>query len=481
MDINFFKSTGLFAIAGAYRNMSIVLLMPVWTAYFNAAEIGLYAIVMTYGLVFARVGSFGLSAALSRYYIDHESDIKRFSDFFISTFYSLVAVTMLIGSALYVCHPYLEALLLEKENAELWKYVCILYITTLIISMYVAMCVVETNAKGAFKVTVIPQTIGLIVGLVMVILYSEGLGGRLNGLIIGEAIAASLCLYLLFKKYGKGSFYIDDVKNAWVFGAPLMIHTVSQLLLQSGDRIILLKYSSAADVGRYSIATSIIAGMLILQGAANQTWAPKFLRLLKKRDEEPENTSFYDSAFQRSFDTWMVGFSVIGIILILSGKHVIALMTSGEGFIDAAHFMTPLAIGCLFTGAYFYGINIVMYTKKNKLIPLITGGAGVLNIILNLYLIPHYGPYAAAWTTLICNGLLFTAVHYYSRKISTVSYHYFTMITLLVIVSFISLLNGYLESRSGYEILFIKLFIGIISVLVGLVYYRMKIKKLSYR
>lgn len=435
MNLGFIKSTGIFAIAGAYRSLCLVLLMPLWTTYLDPAAIGLFAVVMTVSQILSRVGSFGLNASLTRFYIDYEQNPKRYAQFFTSVVCSLFVATIIICVGLWMSQDSLGSLLLGSDNDYLWSYIYVLYLCALVTGICGAIYIVEGNAKGAFVVTVYPQTAGLVVGLILVVYYDLGLPGRLDGLIVGEIIAATCCLIILVNKFATRHLSKTDMREAWLFGLPLVIHSVSQLLLQAGDRIVLLKMSSAADVGKYTVATSLVGGMLLLQGAANQVWAPKLLRLVKRRDESEDSEVDFDKMLQHSFEIWISVFAIISGGLIIFGKEMVSLMTGQEAYLGSFRYITPLAIGALLTGVYFYGINVVMYTKKNKLIPLITGLTGVFNIALNILLIPRYGPLAAAWTTLLCNGILLVAVHCYSRTISSIRYQYTTLVLALLMLT----------------------------------------------
>jgi O-antigen/teichoic acid export membrane protein len=56
------------------------------------------------------------------------------------------------------------------------------------------------------------------------------------------------------------------------------------------------------------------------------------------------------------------------------------------------------------------------------IVPLLTGSAAVLNITLNLWLIPLFGAIAAAWVTLLTYGVLFLLAFVVGRRYQRLAY-----------------------------------------------------------
>jgi len=56
------------------------------------------------------------------------------------------------------------------------------------------------------------------------------------------------------------------------------------------------------------------------------------------------------------------------------------------------------------------------------IVPLLTGFAAALNILLNLRLIPVYGAIASAWVTLATYGVLFSVSFRWGRRYQRIRY-----------------------------------------------------------
>ncbi len=76
-----------------------------------------------------------------------------------------------------------------------------------------------------------------------------------------------------------------------------------------------------------------------------------------------------------------------------------------------------LVAGYYLQGLYFVLTKGIIYAKRTGLLPVISVGAAMVNIGLNLWLIPRYGMYAAAWTTVVSFGLMALAARWMSGRL----------------------------------------------------------------
>ena len=85
--------------------------------------------------------------------------------------------------------------------------------------------------------------------------------------------------------------------------------------------------------------------------------------------------------------------------------------------------MLPFVIlSCFFQFLYSFPVNYEMYCKKTKKIGIATSITALINIVLNLWLIPLYGIVGAAIATLAAYFILFLIHDRVARLIG--GYHY---------------------------------------------------------
>ena len=96
-------------------------------------------------------------------------------------------------------------------------------------------------------------------------------------------------------------------------------------------------------------------------------------------------------------------------------------------FSEEYHYIAVLvpiiSLGYLFRGLYTFSTMPIFFLKKTKSIAFITIVSGLVNVVLNLILIPYYGVYAAAWTTVLSFLLSFIMAELVSSNKIRMSYN----------------------------------------------------------
>ena len=89
-------------------------------------------------------------------------------------------------------------------------------------------------------------------------------------------------------------------------------------------------------------------------------------------------------------------------------------------------------------------VQSIFYKKRTKVLPFLTGVAGLTNIALNLYWIPRYGMMGAAYATLVSYFLLFLLAHFAAQYFYRIPYNYRKMLCIGVLVGGIFIVNNLL-------------------------------------
>ena len=131
-------------------------------------------------------------------------------------------------------------------------------------------------------------------------------------------------------------------------------------------------------------------------------------------------------------------------------------------------------------------VNSIFYTKKTKFLAMVTTISAIMNLVLNFLLVPKYGIYAAAFTTLI--SYLFASITTYivAQKCYYIKWHW-----KIIIMNMAICLGIYLGSTVDFGNIFINIiyktvmYLGYICILFmfkilsfhKLLYYKNKILK----
>lgn len=257
--------------------------------------------------------------------------------------------------------------------------------------------------------------------------YAKVIGSGLWGIIVGVAIM----VMLVYK--GKKLYHKEYWKYALKFNVPLLPHYLSQVMLNSADKLMLDAFISAAAAGLYSIAHSITGVVSIITQSINSSLIPYTLQSIKKGTVK----KLYSVVLGCS-----VLVSVICEIIVLFAREGILIFATKE-YMDAVWFVAPLAFTVQVS--FITGLvgNIIFYYEKTKQMSVATMITAVSNIILNYVGIRFWGPVSVGYATLITSFIHFFAYYYLAKKYEKKLNEIINLKILLIIFVGFALLMAY--------------------------------------
>lgn len=236
---------------------------------------------------------------------------------------------------------------------------------------------------------------------------------RISGFLLISIFSISLILVgfivilphfrLLFSNFHKLSI------KKWVlyclyYSKYALISAGSAFVLNFADRSLIAVFNSTKEVAEYSIAYTVGMILSLLVLALNKVWQPFILKNLKEK--RFEKIKYYGRLY-------IILVLIFAILLSLFGKQIL-LFISNETYLNVADIIPVIVFGFFFYFLYTLYSNITFFYKKMHLFYVPAVIAALLNVILNLILIPSFGYKIAAWTTLISYMLEFIMVYYIS-------------------------------------------------------------------
>lgn len=191
------------------------------------------------------------------------------------------------------------------------------------------------------------------------------------------------------------------LRSAVIFG----LTTGMQVINSNTDIVMLGFLSESADVGHYRIAVTG-AGIVVLGlTSVNAVIMPRVVGLMKAGDREA-----LQELVTQSILLQLGAALAVGAVLVVFGRSLIVLLY-GVDFAPAYPYLVVLVVGNLMN-AYFGPVALLLNMsgfERDTLAGVATGA--LCNIVLNLTLIPLYGPLGAAVATatsmVVWNAILF--------------------------------------------------------------------------
>jgi len=260
--------------------------------------------------------------------------------------------------------------------------------------------------KALIIVTVLISLLSPLFGLFFVIKQSMGYEGLVYGLVLSYVL---VCGWLYFKILLKGKCFFH--REYWMYSLqlslPLIPHYLSMVLLGQLSRIMVQYYCGASLAGIYSLAYQVSLIMNLLITGINSALTPWLYHNLKEQKYVDIN---------RVTSVLILSIGTVSIIAMLIAPEI-TLILGGYEYMDAIWIIPPVLFSTLLTFVYSIYGTILFYYEKTQWVAICTTSGAVINMILNILLIPKYGYISAGYVTLGSYFILYLMYRYFSLRI----------------------------------------------------------------
>ena len=282
--------------------------------------------------------------------------------------------------ALAFAGPISEALL-EEPDAGLARLAILGLWSLTLWEFALTLLRLDERARAYFTITVVNvlATIPVTVYLVVV----EDMGA--DGILLGTFGTGVLFLaYLLWQERRRLSLRPDVplLRRMVRFGLPTMPAELTLYSLNFIDRIIIVRLAGLAEAGLYALAVKFATGLQVLARGFQLAFPPLAYSI---RDDD-EARGVY--ALLVTWFAALLAFAVVG--LWLEARWLVRLLAADEYF-PAYEAIGPLAAGVALYALYLAMVVVLGRTGRTEYGLPATAAAVVVNIVLNLILVPEQG------------------------------------------------------------------------------------------
>ena len=285
--------------------------------------------------------------------------------------------------------------------------------------------------------------------------------GQLCGLLIGNAWGTVLLYGVHLRKQLVPRFDLQSVKQAIQYGLPLIPHAMAFVVMNATDRIMMSQYVSIREIGLFSFASTVMGVFMLVVNTLNQAWTPRYYEIMK---EESRRRTIIEAYSACSLGLIAL-FNALGILF---GADLLRLVTVAD-YHGIRPYMGPLSLTSFFLATYYLGATPLYYFKQTKLLPAITLFGAVLNVVLNSWLIPHWGAAGAAYGTVISYAFITVACAVRSQQLGGLFMPYKRIYGLVLAMIIIVICNYGLTSNEWWTVgvkvslfLFLSSYVGLV-------------------
>lgn len=444
---NRYIKSGIWYIIGNLLIKGVSFLtLPIFTRLLGTSDFGKFNIFMSYENILNVVLCLGVVGTIKTAYIDFRDSFKRY-------FSSVLSLVFLFSFVVF-CLLNVGRIVFGKGIDDFWtngmlSLLVVFSLATALYNMISCKYVIEVEYKLNLAMSLIYTFTSIILSLILC-MYCFG-ENKYKGRILGNAIPLIIITYAIsFISIFREKCIID--KKYWLYalkmGVPIIFHSLSLVIMQQADKIMVGRFCGDSLAGIYSLACSISIILTIVQASLDNSWSAWFYRALN--DEAYTRINEINKVVIVFFCYLTIGFALISPELIR--------LSSPIEYHGALYALLPLNVSVYCSFMYMFLVNKEYYFKQTRIIAIATVSATVINIALNALIIPKYGFISAAYTTLISKFILFVIHWYTSNKIDRrrVVNKGILMISLLS-VCFFSILSLLLKNLIAFRYLLILL------------------------
>lgn len=214
----------------------------------------------------------------------------------------------------------------------------------------------------------------------------------------GEIIALVFSLIFISKKMNKIKPVYERGEYGKIFGvaSTMIFTTLSWFLFTQTDLWIVGMFTSTEEVGIYGIA-SRLASLIAISLGAFSTIIPPIIASVHTAGDHKELRRVV-----RESTRWILSTAVpIILIFVLEGKLILEL-AYGEKFANGYTVLMILSIGQLINAGSGLVGYLLQMTGEHRTFMRISVFFGILNVVLNVMLVPYLGIVGAGLSTAFC-------------------------------------------------------------------------------
>lgn len=450
---NTIQQTLIYSLSNIALKASGIILLPLYLRLFSITQFGVWDLLDTSIQILSEILILGQASSIIFLNNSEEYKNEKSSALFTLFVFLVVFLSTIISIAEIINFIYPNLLNGELINFDYLRISLYIIFMRVISNLFFSKIRAEEKAKQYTILNIFRITLIIFTTVYYVSNKRFGIYGALISFLISETIIVIILLLKLIPQM-KLKFSPQLLKTSLLFGLPLVLGSVGFMLLNLSDRYIIKWLLGAKYVAIYGLGYRI-AGVLnmFLILPFNLGLLPLAYKYFGKEN---------DKRFYSKLMTYSTYFFVWGFLALSLFTPELIYLFAGNDNYEHSFLVTPIILlSYVFSGMRLTAQLGMLLTKNTKYIALITLGAAVLNIILNIIFIPHYGIISAAINTLIS----FIAFHIVTQIVSDsyykIPFENYKLIIMILIGSVLAL-PIYFYNELKLEYILIKIFIIII-------------------
>lgn len=420
------NNTLIFAIGTFGSKLLSFILVRLYTGCMTTEQYGTADLLYQAVNVLYPIVTLSMADALIRFGIDKAYDNKKIYTIALTTTAGGLAVLLLFTPLI--------------NSIEAFKGYGLLLFVYCFFSSFKQLAASFVRARGLVKLFAIDgifSTLIIVVSnLILLLKFDLGVTGYVCSIIISDALSllGLIVISELYKFFDIKSLDKKLFREIVKYSLPLVPTYILWWITSASDRYFVIEMVSSAENGIYSAAHKIPTLLLLVTTLFYQAWQ---MSAIENKDDK-DLSGYYKQVYGAYSSLLFI--AAAGLIMIVKPFTYILVDNDPEkNFVFGYHYTPILIIAMIFQCLCQFLSSIYNVRKKsvNSMVTSIV--AAVVNITLDILLIPRLGAYGAAIATMTAYFACFMVRVFDTRSYVKFDISWFKMIVNIIVVGYMAI------------------------------------------
>lgn len=443
--INQLKAGAILSYAQIALNIIVgIAYTPVMLRILGKGEYGLYSTVAS-TISTLSILSLGLNSGYIRYFSKYKKNNDMTSIYKLNGLF--VSIFTVIGIIMILCGAFLTAnldLIFDKGLTEQEYVIARVLMILLTISLSTSFLasvfahIISANERFLFlKGLGMIKSVAAPVLTLPLLFGGYGSIGMVSTSLFISLVTDAIYLYYVIKVL-KHKFYFRNFekgvfKSLFVFTGFIALNLIAEQINHNLDKVLISRYLGTTFTAVYAVGYALYSYYTGFATAISGVFTPRVHNIVNATDnDERERTNRITELFVRVGRIQYIILALLTLGIIFFGREFI-MIWAGEGYNDAYFVVVLLVVASVFPNAQMIGMYIQRALNKHRFRGVMYAIMALINIVLTILFIPHFGIIGATVGTLISQviGNIIIMNIYYHKKCNINIFDYWKNIILM--------------------------------------------------
>ena len=385
-----------------------VIAMPLFTRLLTTDQYGRVSVFSTWSSILALIIGLRVDATVSVAKVHYGE--KAFKKFCTNAYFIVFSTGTAVLLFAALCLKPLSSLI--RMSPAIVLFLVIYAFGTVCTKVQSCIYLITKKAVKDIILSICLSFFACLISVVLILLMKGNEDeGRILGMGLPYVIIGSVFCIFYMRNIGKN---FDKAMLHYIvsLSTPMIFHGLSALILSQSDRLMIAEMIGDDQAGIYSFCYSVATPLTAIWSALGSAWKPDYYDNLMEGNKE---------WLKEHSDNYLFLFTSLSCGYLLIAEETLKFLGTKE-YWSGIPILPLIVLGCYFQFLYSFPVNYEMYLKQTKVIGIASTVSALLNIGLNIWLIPKYGMLGAAIATLTGYLFLFLIHDFFVRRME--GYHY---------------------------------------------------------